>query len=39
LTIPKTNGNGLNNTTSAMYGSSTSYYLTPPSGKSFTLAS
>ena len=38
LKIPKTNSNGLNNTTSKLYGSSSSYSLSPPSGKSFTLA-
>ena len=42
VTIPKTN-NGtatgpINNTTSNLYGSTTSVTATPPSGKSFTLA-
>ena len=36
--IPQTNSNGTNNTTSRMYGITTSYYAAPPSGKSFTIA-
>ncbi|MBR2997027.1 DUF285 domain-containing protein [Candidatus Saccharibacteria bacterium] len=38
VTIPPTNGNNISNTTSNMYGQTTSVYDTPPSGKSFTLA-
>ena len=37
--IPQTNGNGIDNTTSRMYGNTASVYATPPSGKAFTLAS
>ena len=37
VTIPQTNGNNINNTTSHMYGQTTSISGTPPSGKSFTL--
>ena len=37
VTIPPTNGNGINNTTSRIYGQTTSVYGTP-GGKSFTLA-
>ena len=36
--IPQTNGNGINNTTSRIYGKTTSTYYGPPSGRSFTLA-
>ena len=36
--LPKTNGNGLSNTTSKFYGSSSSTSSSPPSGKSFTVA-
>ncbi|MBR2997080.1 BspA family leucine-rich repeat surface protein [Candidatus Saccharibacteria bacterium] len=38
VTIPPTNGNNISNTTSNMYGQTTSVYGEPPSGKSFTLA-
>ncbi|MBR2741660.1 BspA family leucine-rich repeat surface protein [Candidatus Saccharibacteria bacterium] len=38
VTIPGTNGNSINNTTSRLYGKTTSTYAAPPSGKSFTLA-
>ncbi len=37
LTIPQTNGDGISNTTSALYGSTTSVSAAPPSGRSFTL--
>ena len=41
IKIPKTNGGGLNNTSSLMYGKDTTYAAQayPPTGKSFTLAS
>ena len=39
ITIPLTNGNGINNATNRMYGSTTSIYASPSSGKSFTVAS
>ena len=39
ITIPQTNGGGISNTTSAMYGSTTSTYTSPNSGREFTLAS
>ncbi|MBR6137639.1 MAG: DUF285 domain-containing protein [Bacilli bacterium] len=39
ITIPQTNGGGISNTTSTLYGSTTSTKATPPTGKSFTLAS
>ena len=38
ITIPQTNGDGISNTTSALYGSTTSTYANPPSSRSFTLA-
>ena len=38
VTIPQTNGGGISNTTSRLYGKTTSTYDTPPSSKSFTLA-
>ena len=38
VTIPQTNGNSINNTTSRLYGKTTSTYVAPPSGKSFTIA-
>ena len=38
VVIPSTNGNNINNTTSRMYGQTTSIYGAPFSGKSFTLA-
>ena len=38
VTIPQTNGNSINNTTSRLYGQTTSKYAAPPSGKSFTIA-
>ena len=36
--IPQTNGNSINNTTSRLYGQTTSTYADPLSGKSFTIA-
>ena len=36
--IPQTNKNGINNTTSRMYGETTSIYAQPSGSKSFTLA-
>ena len=39
VTIPPTNGNNISNTTSNMYGKTTSVYGEPSSGRSFTLAS
>jgi len=39
ITIPRTNGNGINNTTTSLYGASTSYIMEPPYGREFTLAS
>ena len=38
VTIPANNGSGINNTTSSFFGSTTSVYASPISGKSFTLA-
>ena len=38
ITIPQTNGNGINNTAGYLYGSTTSNYVTPPNNRSFTLA-
>ena len=38
VTIPRTNGNGISNTASRLYGQTTSKYATPLSGRSFTLA-
>ena len=38
LTIPQTNGNGNNNDTTHMYGSTSSTYAEPPSGRTFTVA-
>lgn len=38
ITIPKTNGGGLNNTTSRPYGRNTSTYTSPDRGRSFTLS-
>ena len=38
VTIPQTNGGGISNTTSRLYGKTTSTYSEPDSGKSFTLA-
>ena len=38
ITIPLTNGNGINNNNTRMYGSSATRYANPPTGKSFTLA-
>ena len=38
IIIPRTNGNSINNTTSQMFGSTSSTYASPISGKSFTLA-
>ena len=38
VTIPQTNGNSINNTTSRLYGQTTSKYADAPSGKSFTIA-
>lgn len=37
--IPQTNGGSINNTTSRLYGKTTSIYASPAGGKSFTLAS
>lgn len=37
ITIPQTNGNGINNDTTHMYGSTSSTYADPPRGQ-FTLA-
>ena len=39
VTIPKTNGNGLNNTSTTIYGKNSSVSASPSSGKSFTVAS
>ncbi len=36
--IPKTNGNGINNTTTKLFGSSSEVYVSPDSGREFTLA-
>ena len=38
ITIPRTNGNGINNTASRIYGKTSSTYVEPDSGKSFTIA-
>ena len=38
ITIPQTNGNGINNSSTRMYGLSTSRYASPPTNRSFTLA-
>ena len=38
VTIPQTNGNNISNTTSRLYGKTSSVSVTPPSRKSFTLA-
>ena len=38
ITIPQANGNGISNTTSRLYGKTSSVSTTPPYGKSFTLA-
>ena len=38
ITIPSTNGNGISNTTTAMYGKTTSYVMEPPYSKEFTIA-
>ena len=38
VTIPQTNGGGISNTTSRLYGKTTSTYGEPDYGKSFTLA-
>ncbi len=38
ITIPKTNGNGINNDTTHMYGKNTSTYTVPPDSRTFTLA-
>jgi len=38
IIIPKTNSNGLDNTSSVLYGSNSSYSVAPPTGKSFVLA-
>lgn len=37
-TIPATNGNSINNTTSRFYGQTTSIETAPPTGRFFTLA-
>ena len=39
ITIPKTNGNGISNDTTHMYGSTSSTYASPPSSRTFTVAS
>ena len=38
ITIPKTNGAGINNTSNRIYGKNSDVYSPAPSGKSFTLA-
>ena len=38
VTIPSTNGGGINNDTTHLYGSNSSTYAEPASGKTFTLA-
>jgi hypothetical protein len=43
VTIPKTNGNGINNTTSILYGKDEDVYINPPDAnnnqtREFTLA-
>ena len=38
LVIPRTNGNGIENTTNKMYGATTSVYANPPNSRLFTLA-
>ena len=38
ITIPKTNGNGINNDTTHMYGSTNSTFASPPSSRTFTVA-
>ena len=38
VTIPQTNGNNIGNTTSRLYGKTTSAYVAPPSDRFFTLA-
>ena len=38
ITIPRTNGNGINNDTTHMYGSTSSTYASPPSSRTFTVA-
>ena len=38
ITIPRTNGNGINNDTTHMYGSTSSTSASPPSGRTFTVA-
>ena len=37
--IPKTNGNGINNDANKLYGANSGVYDSPPSGKTFTVAS
>ena len=37
--IPRTNGAGINNTTTNIYGKTTSNYSNPPEGREFILAS
>ena len=39
VVIPSTNGNGLNNSSSTLYGGSDSIFANPPSEKSFTILS
>ena len=38
IIIPQTNGNGINNTNTALYGNTTDCSINPPSGREFTLA-
>ena len=38
IIIPQTNGGGISNTSSYLYGQTTSIKGTPPSGRAFTLA-
>ena len=39
ITIPQTNGNGINNDTTHMYESTSSTYASPPTSRTFTVAS
>lgn len=39
ITIPRTNGNGINNDTTHMYESTSSTYASPPTSRTFTVAS
>ena len=38
IKIPSTNGGSINNTTTRLYGTNTSKYAAPDSGRQFTLA-